>query len=486
MKTQISSRRLTAREGFALGFGLLLGLALVKFGNPVVLNSKISPPASLPELWWYAWPPSWSIWFLAPLALLGSALAIVKRRPWPGPYALLILPAIWFVWQLISALHTVDRELTVTTVVHFAGLFGCYLLGAFVVGHDRSFRFLLVGSLAAFAFCLVRAVDQRLFEFPQERQFLLESQRAGWTNVPPAMLLDMKEQGVVLTTNGVDIANPIILEKYRKGRVFGTLVYPNALAGAVLLFFPLSVALAVTSTRFFRKLTRLAVIGLTFFLGLAALFWTGSKSGWLIALAVAGACLFRLRWPLRAKWVTFVLVLALGLGFFGFRFRNYFAAGATSVGARFDYWRAAAQTFFHHPLFGTGPGTFQRPYSELKHPQAEMARLTHNDYLEQFSDSGLVGGLAYAGWILASLSALGRRLWTSHEPLYLAAFLGLSGWLLQGLSEFSLYVPALAWTAFTLAGCLLSLTGNQPALPSGASAPALARGANSAGKAVRP
>ena len=28
-----------------------------------------------------------------------------------------------------------------------------------------------------------------------------------------------------------------------------------------------------------------------------------------------------------------------------------------------------------------------------------MARLTHNDYLEQFCDSGIIGGVSYALWI---------------------------------------------------------------------------------------
>jgi hypothetical protein len=36
----------------------------------------------------------------------------------------------------------------------------------------------------------------------------------------------------------------------------------------------------------------------------------------------------------------------------------------------------------------------------------------------------------------------------------LPRFGGLLGWFIQGFGEFSLYVPALAWTAFTLLGVL--------------------------------
>jgi len=210
---------------------------------------------------------------------------------------------------------------------------------------------------------------------------------------------------------------------------------------------------------------RASVIALVLFLGGAGFFWTGSKLGWLIAMAVGGACLFRLNWPARFKWAALVLILFVGLGIFAVRFHNYFAAGATSAGARLDYWRAAAQTTYAHPLLGTGPGTFQRPYARLKSPESEMARLTHNDYLEQFSDSGIPGGLFYATWILLALFVIGRRVWNRGSPMAFAIFAGLLGWFVQGIGEFGLYVPALAWTAFTLLGCLLGWSENQTDKP---------------------
>jgi len=304
-------------------------------------------------------------------------------------------------------------------------------------------------------------VDQRLIEFPQNRQSLIEGERSGWTNFPPETLLEMKRENVIIATNGVEVANPAILAKFTKGRVNGTLVYPNALAGAVLLLFPVSLMLAFKSTKNLRSFIRVIVIAMTLYLGIAGFFWTGSKLGWLIAILVSGACLFRLKWSMRLKWTALIIVLLVGLGVFAVRFHNYFAAGATSASARLDYWRAAAQTTARHPLCGTGPGTFQRPYAQLKSPEAEMARLAHNDYLEQFSDSGIPGGICYAAWILLALVILGRRVWNSGSPQTFAIFAGLMGWFIQGIGEFSLYVPALAWTAFTLLGGLLGASGNQ-------------------------
>ena len=456
-----SEKKITGIGFYALVFGLFLGLAILKFGNPVILDQKITPPVSPSEFWSDAWPTHWSNWILLPLALTGAALVFTSKPRWPGTRWLWLLPLLWFGWQLLSATQTVDGNLTATTLCQFAGCLACYFIGALVLGRERAWHWLLIGVLMTFAFCLVRGINQRLFEFPASRQLLLEGERTGWTNIPPAMLLEMKRDKAVINTNGVDVPNPAILAKFAKGRVMGTLVYPNALAGLILLLLPVSLVLAFNSTKRLRPPIRAGVIVLTIFLCGSAFFWTGSKLGWLIALALGSACLFRLKWPMRLKLATLTGILLIGLVIFVVRFHSYFAAGATSVGARFDYWRAAVETTFKHPLLGTGPGTFQRPYAQLKSPTAEMARLAHNDYLEQFSDSGIVGGILYGVWIVFSLLTIGRRVWRSGDPASFAIFLGVFAWFIQGLGEFSLYVPALAWTAFILLGFLLATTGNQ-------------------------
>jgi hypothetical protein len=475
--------KFAAAEIYALAFGLFLGLVFWKFGDPVILDHKILPPSTFSDFWNDAWPPHWAAWMFLPFAVAG-VLVVFKNKPcWPAAKWLWLLPLLWFGWQLISATQTVDADLTAATLWQFFGCVACYFVGALVIGAPstasartgspqhagmapgvpyslNAVSFLLIGILAAFAFCLVRAVDQRLVEFPQSHQMLVEGEREGWTNVPPAMLLEMKQEHTVITTNGVDIANPAVLAKFAKGRVMGTLVYPNALAGAVLLLLPLALTLAFGAKKL-RPAIRAMVIVLACFLGGAGFFWTGSKLGWLIAMALGGLYLFRLKWPARIKIAALAAIAVLGLGIFAVRFHNYFAAGATSVGARLDYWRAAAQTTAKSPMVGSGPGTFQRPYAQIKSPDAEMARLAHNDYLEQFSDSGIPGGIFYGAWIVLALATVGRRVWKTGNQIVFAIFIGLLGWFVQGLGEFSLYIPSLAWTAFALLGCSLALTGNR-------------------------
>jgi hypothetical protein len=456
-----SDKKISGIEFYALAFGLFLGLAILKFGNPVILDSKIIAPNSLSAAWTDFWPTHWGNWILSPLALVGAAIAFTDKSRWPETCWLWLLPLLWFGWQLFSATQTVDADLTSMTLRQFFGCAACYFLGVFVLGRESALRWLLIGVLAAFTFCLVQAIDQRFFEFPQSRQLLVAGERTGWTNIPSEMFLEMKRDGTIITTNGMDVANPAILAKFAKGRVNGTLVYPNALAGIILLLFPISLVLAFNGTKQLRPIIRAIVIALTFFLGGAGFFFTGSKLGWLVAIAIVCLYLFRLKWSARLKLTMLAAIIMVGLGIFAVRFHNYFSAGATSVGARFDYWRAAAQTTCAHPLFGTGPGTFQRPYARLKSPDAEMARLTHNDYLEQFSDSGIAGGIFYGVWIILVLTVTGRRIWRFGNPLTFAIFAGLLGWFAQGFGEFGLYIPALAWTAFALLGCLLSLSRNQ-------------------------
>jgi hypothetical protein len=449
-------KKFSAAETFAIVFGIFLGLTIWKFGNPVILDYKISSPNSAADFWNDAWPLHWANWIFLPLASIGAFLVFQKKISWPQSKWLWLLPLLWLGWQFFSAVETTYPDLAWPTLWQFCGCVVSYFFGALIFVSARARNFLLIGIFAAFIFCLVRAVDQKLFEFPQNYQMLVQGEQTGWTNFPPETITEFKTEKIIISTNGTDIANPVFLTKFSKGRVAGTLVYPNALAGLIFLLWPAFFVVIFHSTKNLKSPIFFAAIGLAIFLGGAAFFWTGSKLGWLLALIMVGGFLLQLNFSRQIKFAAIAVVLIFGLGIFAVRFHNYFAMGATSVGARFDYWRAAIQTTAQNPLLGTGPGTFQRPYARIKSPEAEMARLAHNDYLEQFSDSGILGGLFYAAWIVFALIVLGKKFWHSRDIFSFAIFAGIFIWFAQGLGEFGLYVPALAWTAFTFLGCLLA------------------------------
>ncbi|MCX6904085.1 MAG: O-antigen ligase family protein, partial [Verrucomicrobia bacterium] len=154
------------------------------------------------------------------------------------------------------------------------------------------------------------------------------------------------------------------------------------------------------------------------------------------------------------KSIVVMLLLVAGLSGFAVKYVGYFEKGAKSVGARLDYWKVATQIAVHHPVLGSGPGTFSVLYRYLKPPEAEMARLVHNDYLEQACDSGFVGFLIYGVFVAGSLALLRPSLSRGFDWLQLCVWLGVVGWATQSLFEFGLYVPALAWPAFLFLGWL--------------------------------
>ncbi len=460
----------SSQRWFALLFGAFLGLAILKFGNPVVLDHHIDAPRAASEWLSLAWPVRWAF----PLLLIVSVSALVFAKPLTRyresgvHWAFLALPAAWLGWQFLAAERTVDASLTSVTLRQLSGCVACFAVGFLVLSPWLRRGWLWAGLLLGLGFCLNRAAQQHLFEFRQDYQALVDGQANGWTNFAPDLLVQMRRDQLVVQTNGLEVANPAILDKMRRARVSGTMVYPNALAGLVLLLLPGAFAFLSAATRRMRPLVRGLVLGLVLFLGLGALYWTGSKAGWLVALGVGTLWMLTRPWPARVRAGVVAVLLVGGLGLFGLRFSGYFAKGATSAAARMDYWHAAVRNTRDNPVFGSGPGTFQRPYLRLKPPEAEMARLVHNDYLEQATDSGVPGFVLYTAWIGATLWLLGRRHGKANAPaeanspihpdaIPTAVFYGLLAWFLHGFAEFGLYIPAVAWTAFALLGALVGL-----------------------------
>ena len=96
-------------------------------------------------------------------------------------------------------------------------------------------------------------------------------------------------------------------------------------------------------------------------------------------------------------------------------------------------------------------------YKALKPPEAEMARLAHNDFLQQGSDSGWIGLLTFTGWFAGTILLL-YRCSVAKEPRIFGIWIGLAGVALQGVVEFGLYIPAVSWATFFLLGWLLGVS----------------------------
>lgn len=434
-------------------WGVFLGLGLIKFGNPVIMESLISTPSDLFEWVLSPWPIGLGY---AGLAVL-LALTLLGDRPDRvlTPRWLMALPAAWLLWQCLSAAATVDAALTRLTIPHFIACVACFYAGAFWLGRRPSLRGAWAGVVVALFWVVVYGADQRFRGLAEARDFILQHEATHWREFPEAERARWEQAGTLIRTPEGWTAHPKLLEKAQSRRISSTLFYPNTLAGALLFFTPPAVWFVATTARMTPAARALA--GLLLGGGaLACLYWSGSKAGWLIGIGLA--LLAFLAWPVSAKLkgaIAAVLILG-GLTVFTIRYGDFFRRGAPSVVARWDYWQAAWQTAWAHPWLGTGPGTFQRPYAQLKRPESEMARLTHNDYLQQASDSGWPAAILYLAWVGGVLACVGRRVWRAPSSEGFFVWLGWLGWAVQSLVEFNLYIPALAWPAFLLAGWLLA------------------------------
>jgi hypothetical protein len=85
-------------------FGAFLGLALLKFGNPPIMERFIERPANLTEWIIMSWPVEVGYWLLGVVAVVGLFAA---RWPTGVPKWVLVLPLVWLAWQFVRR-HTPD------------------------------------------------------------------------------------------------------------------------------------------------------------------------------------------------------------------------------------------------------------------------------------------------------------------------------------------------------------------------------------------
>lgn len=435
--------------------GAFLGLSLLKFGNPAIMEKWVTPPTDIFEfILGNPWPISWAYILLIGLVLL---LFRFSRSKPPTQLSITLLPCAWLLWQLIATTATIQPELSRAVLAHFFACVACFYLGLFCSNSERPLSFILPGLLCGFLIVLTVGWEQHFGGLEQTRRYFFLY-----------LYPKMKE------------VSPEYLKKLSSPRIFSTLFYPNALAGAILLLLPASLQFVWLAQRRFTTSARAFLLSTILIAALGCLYWSGSKGGWLLMLLLVVVWLLHLPFNTKFKHGLIAGLLVLGLLGFFWKYSSFFQKGATSVSARFDYWSASIQSARAHPLLGTGPGTFSITYAKLKRPESEMSRLAHNDYLQQVSDSGVPGFLLYSAFIISVLLvtypptsfrsgpaqpqprqtnnqlAEVAAILSSEASLWFALWLGAFGWALQSLVEFGLYLPALAWPAFAFMGCLLT------------------------------
>jgi len=429
---------------FALVAGLFFFVATIKFGGPIVLDSLMPPPENPLAAVFETWQIKWGFYFMAPLVLIGLGAVDWRKLNFKWP---LLLPIAWLGWQFLSFTQSVSPTLSLLTLKYFAGCVALFYLGYFSMGGAKRAWPLWTGLGLALCWMMRMGFEQHFGGLEASRK--------------------MAEQ----LKNGADL--PASYEaRLASTRIFSTFSNPDAFAGAIELLLPVTLVFLWQITPKVRPAMRWAFVILLGWCGLASLYWTGSKGGWLVVIIMGSMALVRATWPSKC-WGKIGLGLLIAGVFFGTmklheHVTQHGGSGVyslkkqqVSVSTRLDYWGAALHILAKRPILGSGPGTFSVAYAQVKHPASDFTRLCHNDYLEQACDSGLLGCILYTTMVFGYLIWLYRSQAkkTSGRGVEFAMWLGIFGLALHSVVEYHLYIPALAWPMFFLIGFLMNFEG---------------------------
>ena len=164
----------------------------------------------------------------------------------------------------------------------------------------------------------------------------------------------------------------------------------------------------------------------------------------------------------------FALVLAVFVGVLYFGGEDALSRVAGTVYSddpttgRAHFWRGTAQIIQDHPVLGTGLGSFGAVYPRYDTGNGTYRlEQAHNDYLQIFSDAGVVGGALGLLFVAALFWTAVRRM---HSPdrfrrgVALGALGGCAGALVHSFFDFTLHTTANA-LLFLLLAALATVNG---------------------------
>ena len=243
---------------------------------------------------------------------------------------------------------------------------------------------------------------------------------------------------------------------------FGPYVNRNHFAGFAELILPLSLVPIVMGR--VRKQRR-AVVRLLAVLPIAALFVSASRGG-IVSFSVQLTLLLYLLLRRRGigkhllavatvLLVALVMVSWLGVGLLLERLSTFQSLEVTG-GKRAAMRKGTWHIFLDHPLVGTGLGTLQIVYPRYETLyDGRVVNHTHNDYLEALAETGVLGGLCCAWFLVVLLRDSLRRFLAIDKSfagtLQLSGLLASSGFLVHSLVDFNLHIPANALLFFLMA-----------------------------------
>jgi O-antigen ligase len=237
------------------------------------------------------------------------------------------------------------------------------------------------------------------------------------------------------------------------GTPFGPYVNRNHFAGLMELLIPPGVAIQILGGE---RRDQMPLLALFTVLPIGALFLSASRGGIMSFFAEMAflAILVILRRREKKALVAAALVIGfaamlvswLGIGAAMDRFAGYKGL-EVSEGRRVGMLHGTWHIFLDHPVLGTGLGTLQQVFPRYETVNDGLiVNHTHNDYVEALAETGLIGGICFAlflivlfwnGWKILAADKDNRNL-TYHAGALIACF----GLLVHAFVDFNFHIPS--------------------------------------------
>ena len=273
------------KNWFVFGLATVAFLAPLKFGTPVMIQAAAPLPRSSAEWFQFSWPNELIIIFI----FAGFIWLVLDRDRMLARVDLLFtLPLFFLLTQVLAVPETICPQATIDTLMLFAAGVLLFYVGAWYVRDGAATAQIFGGLSLATLFVCMLAMRQHFGGLAETRAYA-------------ALYIDPAH------------APKDFLLRMTSNRVFGSLVYPNALAGFIIVAFaPTLVWIWVRARGWDARVKWIALV----FAGGVMLFClvlTGSRGGFMafgvMALTVF-ACWFRGGERRTAFWLVGLVVTA--------------------------------------------------------------------------------------------------------------------------------------------------------------------------------
>jgi len=365
---------------------VVLVLASIALGLTPLLDLPTEIP--VPSLLWLPVIVGLALLVAARKADEGAFLAIPCLSLPTGAFLILVCLSVWVASHRHAALGSL--------AVWSAGILLFWFMSA-LARTPSARRFLTFVLLASGLVAAFYGLDQYFFGWDTTRS-LLESLYGTAREGAP------RDQLVAATAGRLDMK-----------RAFGPFVYPNSFAGFLALVIALQLGVLLDAVRARRGWLVMGVNGASAMAMLCAMLLTFSKGGWaalLFGLVVSAAVAGRRAIGSHARPLGFIALAAVIL------LAGLLLAGAIelpklyrywlSLETRMDYWRAAGGVIRSHPWAGVGAGNFGDHFFRHKTETGEETHHAHNELLEVWAETGILGLAAFA-WIWVAFFARALR-----------------------------------------------------------------------------